>query len=176
MSVTRLSGGLTPASGADPRTFPTIFNEAADEIEAQADQIAAQATAIAAQGTAIAAKVDVAGDTMTGGLTVPNVALGVSVAGSDTVALDFSTSDGFVSRQVGGTAVVVTASGYSEGVTKTVRFLGGTALASLDVPADWTFVGAPVADSLGTAVVAVLTATSFGTAASDVVAAFAEEA
>jgi hypothetical protein len=34
MSITRLSGGLTPASGADPRTFPTIFNETADEIEA----------------------------------------------------------------------------------------------------------------------------------------------
>jgi hypothetical protein len=33
MSITRLSGGLTPASGADPRTFPTIFNEAADVID-----------------------------------------------------------------------------------------------------------------------------------------------
>lgn len=34
MSITRLSGGLTPADGADPRTFPTIFNSAADAIEA----------------------------------------------------------------------------------------------------------------------------------------------
>ena len=33
MSITRLSGGLTPADGADPRTFPTIFNEAADVID-----------------------------------------------------------------------------------------------------------------------------------------------
>jgi len=32
--VTRLVGGLTPADGADPRTFPAIFNDAADEIEA----------------------------------------------------------------------------------------------------------------------------------------------
>jgi hypothetical protein len=33
MSITRLSGGLTPADGSDPRTFPTIFNAAADYIE-----------------------------------------------------------------------------------------------------------------------------------------------
>ena len=36
--VTRLSGGLTPADGADPRTFPAIWNTTAGEIEtAQAD-------------------------------------------------------------------------------------------------------------------------------------------
>jgi hypothetical protein len=35
MSITRLSGGLTPADGSDPRTFPTIFNNAADEIDAK---------------------------------------------------------------------------------------------------------------------------------------------
>ena len=34
MAITRLSGGLTPADGSDPRTFPSIFNVAADEIEA----------------------------------------------------------------------------------------------------------------------------------------------
>ena len=34
MAIERLSGGLTPADGADPRTFPSIFNDAADEIEA----------------------------------------------------------------------------------------------------------------------------------------------
>ena len=31
--VTRLSGGLTPADGADPRTFPAIWNSAIDELE-----------------------------------------------------------------------------------------------------------------------------------------------
>jgi len=36
--VTRLSGGLTPADGADPRTFPAIWNATATEIEtAQSD-------------------------------------------------------------------------------------------------------------------------------------------
>ena len=38
MAIDRLSGGLTPADGSDPRTFPAIFNVAADEIEqAEAD-------------------------------------------------------------------------------------------------------------------------------------------
>jgi hypothetical protein len=31
--VTRLSGGLTPADGSDPRTFPAIWNVTADDIE-----------------------------------------------------------------------------------------------------------------------------------------------
>jgi hypothetical protein len=34
ISVTRLSGGTTPADGSDPRTFPTIWNGTADSLEA----------------------------------------------------------------------------------------------------------------------------------------------
>jgi hypothetical protein len=34
MSVTRLSGGLTPGNGGDPRTFPAIWNGTADGLEA----------------------------------------------------------------------------------------------------------------------------------------------
>ena len=34
MTVTRLTGGLTPADGGDPRTFPAIWNGTADDIEA----------------------------------------------------------------------------------------------------------------------------------------------
>jgi len=34
MAVTRLSGGLTPGNGADPRTFPAIWNGTADDLEA----------------------------------------------------------------------------------------------------------------------------------------------
>jgi len=129
-----------------------------------------------AQGTAITGKVDVAGDTMTGILTAPNVFLGVESAGSDTVALDFAADDGFVTRAVGGTAVTVTGSNYAAGRTKTVRFVGGTAVASLSVPSGWTFVGNAVGAEIGTAVTAMLSATAFGTAESDVVAAWAEEA
>jgi hypothetical protein len=33
MAITRLSGGLTPANGADPRTFPAVWNGTADFIE-----------------------------------------------------------------------------------------------------------------------------------------------
>ena len=44
MAVTRLSGGLTPANGSDPRTFPAIWNATADDIEqAEADIAAAEA-------------------------------------------------------------------------------------------------------------------------------------
>lgn len=141
------------------------------------DAVAQGAAAIRALGNAIDVSVVAkAGDTMTGGLVVPNVTLGVTAAGSDTVALDFATGDGFLSRNIGGTAVVVTGSGYSAGRTKTIRFVGGTAVASLAVPADWTFVGSAAGTAIGTAVTVILTATSFGTAESDVVAAYAEEA
>ena len=34
LDIDRLVGGLTPADPADPRTFPAIWNETADEIEA----------------------------------------------------------------------------------------------------------------------------------------------
>jgi hypothetical protein len=33
MSITRLSGGLTPGNGADPRTFPAVWNATADLLE-----------------------------------------------------------------------------------------------------------------------------------------------
>lgn len=135
-----------------------------------------QGTAITGLESSVAGKVDVAGDTMTGILTAPNVFLGLDTAGSDTVALDFAADEGFVTRSIGGTAVVVTGTGYGAGRTKTVRFVGGTAVASLTVPSEWTFVGNAVGASIGTAVTAVLSATAFGTAASDVVAAWAEEA
>jgi hypothetical protein len=37
--VTRLSGGLTPGDGADPRTFPAIWNVTAETIESQGTAI-----------------------------------------------------------------------------------------------------------------------------------------
>jgi hypothetical protein len=41
VAIDRLSGGLTPADGSDPRTFPAIFNVAADEIERIDDDVTA---------------------------------------------------------------------------------------------------------------------------------------
>jgi hypothetical protein len=53
MAVTRLSGGLTPGVGSDPRTFPAIFNAAADVIDANEVAVLSQGSAIASQGSAI---------------------------------------------------------------------------------------------------------------------------
>lgn len=53
MTVTRLSGGLTPGDGGDPRTFPAIFNDAADVIDATAGSAVALGSAVASQGSAI---------------------------------------------------------------------------------------------------------------------------
>lgn len=51
--VTRLSGGLTPGDGADPRTFPAIWNATATDIEAaESDIDALEAKNIPAFGTA----------------------------------------------------------------------------------------------------------------------------
>jgi hypothetical protein len=47
MAITRLTGGLTPADGSDPRTFPAIFNGAADLVEANESALVAAGTAIA---------------------------------------------------------------------------------------------------------------------------------
>ena len=47
MAVTRLSGGLTPPNGSDPRTFPAIWNATAEDIEqAETDIAAAEADII----------------------------------------------------------------------------------------------------------------------------------
>lgn len=159
MAITRLSGGLTPADGADPRTFPTIFNVAADDIEqAQAD-IATQGSAI----TTLESEVDA--------LQTSIVSLGTSSGG--TASLNFASGAPLISHQVSGTAVTVTASNYTVGSTRTLRLVGGTAIASVTLPTGWVFVGNAAGTSIGTATTVIVTATSFGTAASNVVAAYA---
>jgi hypothetical protein len=65
MSITRLSGGLTPADGSDPRTFPTIFNATADEIESQGSAIVALENGVVG-GTAVYRYVDTIYDTSNG--------------------------------------------------------------------------------------------------------------
>jgi hypothetical protein len=47
VTIIRLTGGLTPGDGSDPRTFPEIFNAAADVIEAQGSAVLSQGSAIA---------------------------------------------------------------------------------------------------------------------------------
>lgn len=53
--VTRLSGGLTPADGADPRTFPAIWNATATDIETAESEIDSLQLSVNANGTAITA-------------------------------------------------------------------------------------------------------------------------
>ena len=48
MSITRLSGGLTPEDGSDPRTFPAIWNATADSVEGTQGTVASQGSAIVA--------------------------------------------------------------------------------------------------------------------------------
>ena len=151
MAVTRLTGGVTPADGADPRTFPAIWN--------------ATATIIESNESAGSAVPDLVQDKA-----------GVLTAASDTVDLDFSNETPLVSRAVGGTAVTVTGSSYEAGVTRTLRLVGGTVSASVSVPNDWVFVGGAAGTAIGSAVTAIITATAFGTAATDVVAAYADDA
>jgi hypothetical protein len=40
VTVQRLSGGLTPGSAVDPRTFPAIWNAAADVIDGNTSNVA----------------------------------------------------------------------------------------------------------------------------------------
>jgi hypothetical protein len=46
VTVTRLVGGLTPGDGSDPRTFPAIFNAAADVIDATEGSAVALGSAV----------------------------------------------------------------------------------------------------------------------------------
>lgn len=141
------------------------------------EQVYTNSTAIGTAFTQIAARLPLTGGTLTGALDAPNVYLDVTAGSSDTIALNFSDGNAFVSRNVAGTAVTITGSNYAAGHTKTVRLkTGGTAVSVLTVPVDWTFVGSAAGTSIGTATTVVITATAFGTAATDVVAGFAKSA
>lgn len=56
ISLTRLSGGNTPADGSDPRTFPAIWNASATSIESVATDLdtveATKATIVNTDGDA----------------------------------------------------------------------------------------------------------------------------
>lgn len=98
--------------------------------------------------------------------------LAVDTASSDTVNLNFS-ADRLVKRAVAGN-VTFTGSNYTAGKSVTVRLVGDGSSRDLSFPADWKFVSikptALAANKTG-----VLATTCFGSAASDVVAAWAFE-
>ena len=53
ISLTRLSGGNTPADGSDPRTFPAIWNASATDIETVASDLDSAETAIAGKANIV---------------------------------------------------------------------------------------------------------------------------
>lgn len=70
MAVTRLSGGLTPANGSDPRTFPAIWNATADDIEQAEIDIAAAEVDIANIETALDSKATIVNTDGDSGITI----------------------------------------------------------------------------------------------------------
>ena len=50
ISLTRLSGGNTPADGSDPRTFPAIWNTSATAIEGVATDVDTKAKIVNTDG------------------------------------------------------------------------------------------------------------------------------
>lgn len=169
MAITRLSGGLTPGDGSDPRTFPAIWNATATDLEnTQATLVSTQSTVVS-QGSAISTL-------QTEMNNVQRDVAGVLVAGSNSVTVDFSTETPLISRTASSGTVTITASNYAEGVTRTIRIVAGTATAPLSIPAGWVFVGNAAGTVIAANKTAIITATSFGTAASNVVAAYAVQA
>lgn len=106
--------------------------------------------------------------------SVASLGIGVTVASSDTIDLDFGTGDEFLTRTVSGTDVEIAATQYEPGRTKTVRIIGGADVASLSVPSEWVFVGQAAGTAIAAETTVLITAISFGTAETDVVATFSE--
>lgn len=166
MAITRLSGGTTPADGADPRTFPVIWNATADDIEAAESDIDTLQSDVITNANAVS----------TLETRLEDVAFGVETLDSDTVVIDFAEDAPFLSRTLSGTSVDVSAVNYSAGNSKTLRLVGGASEATVTVDSSWVFVGTEPSLTVpanGTVIVAL---TSYGTSAADVVGAWAETA
>jgi hypothetical protein len=180
--VTRLSGGLTPADGSDPRTFPSIWNATASDIETAESEIDVLQTTVNGNGTAITAlqgsavALGSAVDVLEADVeTLEQDKVGVLSAGSNSVSLDFASATPLVTRTASG-SVAVSGTNYEPGVTRTLRILGAGSAVPLSVPGDWVFVGSAVGTAVPANETVIVTATSFGTVATSVVAAYAEEA
>lgn len=164
MAIIRLTGGDTPANGGDPRTFPAIWNAAADDIEAAESDIDTLQSDVITNANAVS----------TLETRVEDIAFGVETLASDTIVIDFAEDEPFLTRTLSGTSVDVSAVNYGAGVSKTLRLVGGASAATVTVDSDWVFVGAEPSLEVpanGTVIVAL---TSYGTSAVDVVGAWAE--
>jgi hypothetical protein len=122
MTIVRLSGGLTPGDGSDPRTFPEIFNAAADVIEATQGSAVALGSAVASQGSAITALEDL--NPVQFGTAVP----------SDGQVLTFSTAvAGYVPEDVdaGGKILQVVSTAKTDTFSASLAAAGTAAITGL---------------------------------------------
>lgn len=174
MAIQRLGGGLTPADGDDPRTFPAIWNTVAGEIEdAQSDIVTLQSDVVAVEGSAVSLGSAVS-DLQVDVTALEQDKLAILSAGSDSITVDFASATPLITRSIGG-AVSLTGSNYTEGVTRTVRIVGDGTARALTVPGGWKFVGQAVGTAVPVNKTVIISATSFGTAEASVVAAYAAE-
>lgn len=101
---------------------------------------------------------------------IDNVGPVFTTAGSNTVAINFS-QDNIITRTATGT-ITFTGSNYTAGKSATVRIVAGGSNRSLVFPANWKWV-ALKPTVLNANQIGILTVTSFGTADTDAVAAWA---
>ena len=115
MSITRLTGGLTPADGDDPRTFPTIFNSAADLAEGTASSLSTltpRVTALEGASTVLKFYTTTKTDTF----VFTSVAAGGGVDIPDLTISDVAVSDAANSLLIIGFVGVVASSGLENAV------------------------------------------------------------
>ena len=95
----------------------------------------------------------------------------LTYAGTTNIDLD---GDGFQTVTLTG-VITFTTSNRAAGRSKTIRIIGDTSSRALTWPAGWTWVGAAAPTALAANKDAILTITAFGTADTDIVAAYAVE-
>lgn len=111
--------------------------------------------------------------TFTGTVTSDNYKVGLTTLGSNSIALDFSSGDGFLTRTATET-ITFSGTNYLAGVSKTIRIVAGASSRTLSFPSGWIFLAAKPA-SLAANKVGVLTITSFGTTEQECVAAWGSQ-
>jgi hypothetical protein len=174
--ITNLTSDLALKSPLASPTFTgTVAIPNYADVESTLDGIATNATAVALKsplasptftGTVTTAAVDVAGN------NIDNIQNLIHDTSATTTALDFS-GDQLQTISISANTTFTT-SNRAIGKSKTIKITTDATLRTLTFPA-WKFVGAKPADQAASKI-GILTITSFGTADTDIVAAYAVEA
>ena len=174
--ITNLTSDLALKSPLASPTFTgTVAIPNYADVESTLDGIATNATAVALKsplasptftGTVTTAAVDVAGN------NIDNIQNLIHDTSATTTALDFS-GDQLQTISISANTTFTT-SNRAIGKSKTIKITTDASLRTLTFPA-WKFVGAKPTDQAASKV-GILTVTCFGTADTDIVAAYAVEA